>query len=73
MNKIHNDVCKMLREHFPQAVSMLEDIEGDTLDQINPAEIRNLLNQCLADPDRIARAVAKHSDHVARQNWDMGR
>ena len=65
--------CEAMRSQFPDAVRMLECIEGDSLEDINPAEVRNLLDQCLADPAKIARAVSEFFAREAREAWDMGR
>ena len=70
---VGNNACQILRNDFPYAVRMLECIEGDSLEDINPAEVQNLLDQCLADPDKIARAVGKFFERETRLDFDMGR
>ena len=70
---VGDNACQVLRDQFPLAVRMLECIEGDTLEDINPADVQNLLDQCLADPAKIERAVAKFFERESRLDWEMGR
>ena len=70
---VGDNACQVLRDQFPLAVRMLECIEGDSLEDINPADVQNLLDQCLADPAKIERAVAEFFARESRLDWDMGR
>ena len=70
---IAGNATQALTENFPDAVAMLECIEGDSLKNINPADVQNLLDQCLADPAKIERAVAKFFERESRLDWEMGR
>jgi len=70
---VGDDACQVLRDQFPFAVRMLECIEGDSLEDINPADVQNLLDQCLADPNKMARASTEFFAKELSLDWEMGR
>lgn len=69
----HKSNCLTLRNQYPHAVEMLECINEDYLEDISPSEVQNLLDQCLADPERIHRATEKFFEREAREAWESGR
>jgi hypothetical protein len=70
---VGDSACQILRDQFPHAVRMLECIEGDSLEDINPADVQNLLDQCLANPAKIEGAVSEFFARESRLDFDMGR
>ena len=69
----HKSNCLTLRNQYPYAVEMLECMYEDYLEDMSPSEVQNLLDQCLADPERIHRAAEKFFEREAREAWESGR
>jgi hypothetical protein len=69
----HKSNCLTLRNRFPFAVQMLECVNEESLEDIHPDEVSLFLDQCLADPERMAVATESFFEREAREGWEMGR
>ena len=69
----HDLVCNLLRNHFPHAVEMLECMEEDQLEEMNPRDAQNLLSQCIGSLDGLEKTVGKFWEREMRTGYSAER